>query len=97
MRLKEFQQLMLELYGERDKKRGLEKTLLWLGSEIGELFDAYQKGLPKEHVKEEIADIIAWTCSIANLFGIDIEDACKNKYPHICPRCQSKPCQCPFI
>lgn len=97
MRLKEFQQLMLDLYGERDARRGLEKTLLWLGSEIGELLDDFLKGQPKKKIEEELADIIAWTCSVANLLDIDLENACRNKYPNECPRCHSNPCKCPFI
>ncbi len=96
MQMREFQQLMKELYGKRDSKRGIERTLLWLGSEVGELFDAYQKGLPKEQVMEEIADIIAWTCSVANLLDVDVEEACQKKYQAHCPRCKAKPCHCPF-
>ncbi len=97
MKLREFQKMMLELYGDRDRKRGIEKTLLWLGSEVGELFDAFQKGLAKKQVAEEIADILAWTCSVANLLDVDIEEACNRKYSNKCPRCHRKPCNCPFI
>ena len=43
---------------------------------------------------EEIADIIAWTCSVANLLDIDIEKALYNKYPNKCKKCNSVPCKC---
>ena len=32
------------------------------------------------NVEEEIADVIAWTLSIANLAGVDVEEAFKEKY-----------------
>jgi hypothetical protein len=35
--LKELQALLDRIYGERDRKRGPERTLLWLVSEVGEV------------------------------------------------------------
>ncbi len=94
MKISEFQKLIDELYGKRDKKRGLDRTALWLIEEVGELAEAVRKR-DKELAEEEVADVIAWTVSVANLMGIDVEKAVKKKYPGKCPRCNSIPCMCP--
>ncbi len=90
--LKEFQRLMKDLYFEKDKKRGVHKTFFWIIEEIGELSEALRKE-DQELIKDEIADIIAWICSLANLLEIDIEDALK-KYSGTCPKCNQIPCEC---
>ncbi|AEA46769.1 MazG nucleotide pyrophosphohydrolase domain-containing protein [Archaeoglobus veneficus] len=91
MTIREFQQLIRELYFERDAARGVEKTTLWLIEEVGELAEAVRKG---SNVGEEIADIIAWVLSVANLYGIDVEEEISKKYPGYCIRCGKKPCRC---
>jgi NTP pyrophosphatase (non-canonical NTP hydrolase) len=93
MDVKGFQKLMKDLYFERDKKRGKEKTLLWLIEEAGELSEAMRRG-DAEALEEEIADIIAWTASLANLLDIDLEEALEKKYPGRCRYCGSIPCTC---
>lgn len=93
MRVSEFQKLMRELYFERDSKRGVEKTMLWLVEEVGELASAVRDG-DEERIKEEIADVIAWVSSLANLLNIEIEDALREKYPGKCIKCNSYPCRC---
>ncbi|MHA1215341.1 MAG: MazG nucleotide pyrophosphohydrolase domain-containing protein [Candidatus Hodarchaeales archaeon] len=94
--VKEFQQLMIDLYGERDKRRGIEKSLLWLQSEQGELIQAYLKG-DKTEMEEEVADIFAWLCSVCNLLDIDLGAVSTRKYPYKCSKCNSNPCKCPEL
>ncbi|MHA1973411.1 MAG: MazG nucleotide pyrophosphohydrolase domain-containing protein [Candidatus Hodarchaeales archaeon] len=94
--IKEFQQLMTDLYGERDKQRGIEKSLLWLQSEQGELIQAFLKGNKRE-IEEEAADIFAWLCSVCNLLNIDLGAVSIRKYPFKCPKCESNPCKCPEL
>ncbi len=91
--IREFQQLMRALYYERDSKRGVEKTYMWLVQEVGELGRAILKG-DQENIKEEVADVLAWLASLCNVLGIDLEEAALNKYPGVCPKCGSKPCRC---
>ncbi|NHJ02053.1 MAG: nucleotide pyrophosphohydrolase [Candidatus Heimdallarchaeota archaeon] len=91
--ISEFQILMNQLYGERDRIRGQEKTLIWLQTEMGELFEAYLKN-NMNVLEEEVADVFAWLCSVCNLFGIDLEKVAWEKYPSICPKCQKSPCEC---
>jgi NTP pyrophosphatase (non-canonical NTP hydrolase) len=53
-----------------------------------------EKKINRENASEELADIIAWTNSLANLLEIDLESAISKKYPGICPKCKLRPCNC---
>jgi len=85
--------MIKELYFHRDKERSVEATLLWLGEEVGELFQAYRRG-DKKALQEELADVLAWVASFANVMDIDLEEALKRKYPGKCYYCNSMPCRC---
>jgi len=74
------QEAMRRAYIERDSGRGIYATLAWLASELGELAEAVLKG---GDVEEEIADVLAWTLSVANLLGVDAEKALQKKYGHL--------------
>jgi len=76
---KYFQKLIYERYYDRDSARGLHATFTWLVEEVGELANAILK-MDLNNASEEIADVIAWTFSIANLLGIDVEEAVRRKY-----------------
>jgi len=93
MEIREFQRLMKEIYGENDRVRGMEKTALWFFEETGELAEALRKD-DRDAVAHEMADVFAWMVSMANMLGIDVQDACLRKYPLKCPRCNTNPCQC---
>ncbi|MHA1238641.1 MAG: MazG nucleotide pyrophosphohydrolase domain-containing protein [Candidatus Odinarchaeia archaeon] len=95
MDIRDFQQLMLELYGSRDLQRGVNKTFMWIVEEVGELSKAILNN-DNENIKEELADILAWLCSLANILEIDLEEAAQRKYPGKCIRCNSNPCKCPL-
>ncbi|MCE4624822.1 MAG: nucleotide pyrophosphohydrolase [Desulfurococcales archaeon] len=73
------QRAMRKAYYERDKSRGLHATFTWLVEELGELAEAILKG-DRRLQEEEIADVIAWTLSIANLLDIDVAKAFRDKY-----------------
>ena len=107
MLISEFQNLMKELYYNSDKERGINGTFLWLIEEIGEFSETLRHYLfekekdkkieYKKKIGEEIADIIAWLSSIANLLEIDMEKVLFEKYPNRCKKCNSKPCICDKI
>lgn len=78
--LKCAQMAMRNTYFERDSKRGLYATFTWLVEEIGELAEALLGKRGIEGVREEIADVLAWLLSIANLVGVDVEEAFIEKY-----------------
>ncbi|NVM27666.1 MAG: nucleotide pyrophosphohydrolase [Candidatus Helarchaeota archaeon] len=102
MHIREFQELMKTLYFKRDEGRGFSKIFMWIVEEIGELAEAlrkYQEHNEKneqalKNVEMEMADIIAWVASLANVLGIDLETAMYEKYPDVCPKCRKNPCCC---
>ncbi|MEE4197471.1 MAG: MazG nucleotide pyrophosphohydrolase domain-containing protein [Bacteroidales bacterium] len=85
---KAYQDYVKQLETERGfiDQNAIEKCLL-LGEEMGELFKAVRKVMKLKtdvnsdvgSVKEEIADILIYLCSIANRFNIDIEQAFREK------------------
>jgi NTP pyrophosphatase (non-canonical NTP hydrolase) len=95
MRISEFQKMMKQLYFTRDSQRGVKGTFEWLADELKELWETLQKD-DKKAAEEEFADVLAWLSSLANITGIDLEDAAKKKYPGKCPKCRESPCQCVF-
>lgn len=92
MRVREFQDQMKRLYGAKDEARGLHGTTVWFVEEAGELARAIRR---REGIGDELADVVAWAASIANLTGVDLEAALKAKYPGPCGRCGASPCACP--
>ncbi len=95
MKFAEFQALIHNLYFEKDKKRGALGTFTWLVEEVGEVANILkQKKIDSSALGSELADIIAWTFSIANIYGIDLEKAILNKYPLKCGKCGKAPCEC---
>lgn len=91
--MKRFQEHIDDLYGSRDRARGAERTMLWLVEEIGELAEAVRTGDPRA-THEEMADVLAWLASLANVLGVDLEEAALEKYGDQCPRCGGEPCAC---
>jgi NTP pyrophosphatase (non-canonical NTP hydrolase) len=103
MHVNEFQELMKALYFQRDKGRGFSKIFLWIVEEVGELAEALRKYQEQgqapsalKNVELEIADVIAWVASLANVLEIDLEAALYEKYPNVCPKCGTNPCSCNF-
>src|SRR5882757_6133508 len=88
-----FQRLILEMYGAKDEARGDAATFLWLAEEFGELATALRSGTPEE-LALEMADVLAWLVTLANIRGVDLEAAVWRKYGEACPGCQSTPCRC---
>jgi NTP pyrophosphatase (non-canonical NTP hydrolase) len=90
--LAELQDLIERTYGARDRARGIPAAVAWLTEEVGELARAVRKGTPEEQ-REELADVLAWVATLANLVGIDLEDAAA-RYAAGCPKCGGAPCRC---
>jgi NTP pyrophosphatase (non-canonical NTP hydrolase) len=93
--IREFQKMMHALYFVRDQKRGAQNTFNWLKDELEELYEAL-KGGNNEAVEEEFADVLAWLCSLANSYNVDLEEAVLKKYNYLCPKCNKSPCSCSF-
>ncbi len=92
MDIGDFQRLMRETYGARDRARGLERTFAWLVEEVGELSRALFRG-DETTQRVEFADVLAWLASVADQAGVDL-DAAAARYAHGCPKCGRRPCVC---
>uniref|UniRef100_A0A7C5TG46 Nucleotide pyrophosphohydrolase n=2 Tax=Ignisphaera aggregans TaxID=334771 RepID=A0A7C5TG46_9CREN len=79
MDLKCLQNYIKDEYFSRDNSRGLYATFAWLVEEVGELADAILNN-NRDNIEEEIADVIAWTLSVANLLNVDVVEAFVKKY-----------------
>ena len=95
MDVREFQRWMTDRYGERDRARGIHRTFCWFVEEVGELSRALRKG-GKDDVVHEFGDAFAWLVSVANLAGVDAQDAIE-RYAKGCPKCAQTPCACKFV
>jgi len=87
------QEQIRRTYGAKDEARGDAATFLWLTEEFGELATALRSGSDEE-LALEMADVLAWLATLANIRGIDLEAAVVRKYGHACPGCRSVPCNC---
>jgi NTP pyrophosphatase (non-canonical NTP hydrolase) len=92
--LADFQQLIRNMYLEKDIARGVEGTFMWLMEEMGELASALRGGTHEEQTLE-FADVIAWLTTIANVAGVDLTEAVMRKYGSGCPGCGRFVCTCP--
>ena len=94
MEISELQAAMRRTYYQRDAKRGRDGTFRWLTEEVGELARALRHG-EQDELRHEFGDVLAWVASLANLAGVDLEDAAA-RYRDGCPKCATSPCACPF-
>ena len=94
MHLREAQAMMRQIYYHKDSRRGARKTWEWLLEEVRELGEAIESG-DKAGMEAEFADVLAWLASLANVVGIDLEEAFLRKYPGRCPKCGRAVCRCP--
>lgn len=93
MHIREFQQLIDRMYSDKDRARGSAKTFLWLAEEVGELASAIARRDDRADLAEEFADVLAWLVTLANVEGVDLEEAVK-KFTEGCPGCGQIVCRC---
>ena len=84
MRISEFQQLINDIYGERDRERGLSATVAWRAEEVGELAQAVRNGDAVRRANE-FGDVLVWLASLANQLDLSLDDAAA-RYAGGCPR-----------
>lgn len=92
--ISEFQELIRQMYLERDTARGVDGTFMWLIEEMGELASALRDGSHEDKM-EEFADVLAWLTTIANAVNVDLTEAVLLKYGSGCPGCGQQICRCP--
>ena len=81
------------MYGAKDDARGDAATFMWLMEEVGELATALRSGT-QEELTLEMADVLAWLMTLANMRGVDLDAALSKKYGSACPGCGQTPCAC---
>jgi len=89
----DFQNLIRRMYLEKDVARGVDGTFMWLMEEVGELATALREGSYEEQ-SAEFADVLAWLTTIANVVGVDLTEAVRQKYGSGCPGCGQLVCTC---
>jgi len=92
--LSDFQKLIRDMYLRKDVARGVDGTFMWLMEEIGELASALRSGTHEERTAA-FADVLAWLATIANVAGVDLNEAVAQKYGTGCPGCGQFICTCP--
>jgi len=91
--LQDWQRRIDQLFGAKDRQRGIPGNFMWFLEEVGEL-SAALRAEPLEAQRLEFADVLAWLMSLANTAGVDLDQALRQKYGPGCPRCQAEPCRC---
>lgn len=92
--LSQFQSVIHTMFFEKDQSRGIEGTFMWFMEEVGELASALRENNDPKNLAEEFADVLAWLATMANVAGIDLEQAVTQKYVQGCPRCHQSVCTC---
>jgi NTP pyrophosphatase (non-canonical NTP hydrolase) len=92
MEIREFQEVIRKTYYRKDRARGMDATFLWFVAEVGELAASLREGKRKDQAGE-FADVFAWLTTLANLSGVDLENALA-KYSAGCCGCGAIPCKC---
>src|SRR5207244_13174464 len=67
-----------DLYGDKDRRRGVEGTFMWFMQEVGELATALRHGSHEERALE-FADVLAWLATLANGVGVDLDAAVRSE------------------
>ena len=96
--LKDFQDLIRQMYHEKDVARGIPGTFMWFMEEVGELSSALrsldESSEKRDELALEFADVIAWLTTMANVAEIDLSAAINKKYGSGCPGCNKFICVC---
>jgi NTP pyrophosphatase (non-canonical NTP hydrolase) len=94
MTLAELQQRIRDMFGAKDAQRGVEGTFMWFMEEVGELSAALRDRKDRDNLVLEFADVLAWLATLANIAGVELEEAMARKYGSGCPKCHASPCIC---
>lgn len=104
--LKDWQEHLGRLYGDNNRRLGIENVINRCFKEVAELMNLEHE-IPKadpagimtasfvEHeFALELADCLAWTMGAANLLEVDLEQVTIDRFWPDCWNCHQKPCVC---
>lgn len=92
--LTQLQTLIRDTFGDKDSRRGVEGTFMWFIEEVGELAEALRGKRSLKETSAEFADVLAWLATLANIAGVNLDEAMTAKYGKGCPTCGEIPCAC---
>ena len=92
--LTQLQTLIRDTFGDKDARRGVEGTFMWFMEEVGELAEALRGRRSLAETSAEFADVLAWLATLANIAGVNLDEAIAAKYGAGCPSCRQVPCSC---
>lgn len=99
--LRQWQDHLRQVYGERNAAAGVPFAFNRLYSEVAELMALrfQPSGVTASDMiiqyTLELADTYARIIAVANLLGIDLERVVRSRYEHGCHTCHQSPCDCP--
>ena len=67
---------------------------MWFMEEVGELAEAVRGKHSHAETAAEFADVLAWLATLANIAGVNLDEAIALKYGAGCPYCKKVPCAC---
>jgi serine/threonine protein kinase len=105
MSFEECRAMFDRLFGESNRKQGLNATLLHMYSELGEAMDAVLHLLPEDEETSllalhlEISDLIAWFYATLNMYNhrhhdYDFLESFSRTFASGCYACNCNPCEC---
>lgn len=74
--LENLQMLSYELQGKYD----IDKSLIWMTEELGEVISAIRKNYDKNEISGEIGDLFAWIVCLCNILDISLQDSINKTY-----------------
>jgi NTP pyrophosphatase (non-canonical NTP hydrolase) len=94
---------LMSVYGESNRKNGMQFVIGRLYEEIGEtssaqLLDVYRHNMKldamRKSVSHELADVFSWILVISGMLEIDLDAVLCEKYAGVHYRCGQRPCNC---
>lgn len=72
----QLQHVSLHIYGKYD----LQKSLIWMTEEMGEVISAIRKSHSKEDISGELGDLMAWIFCLGNILEIPLSESIQGTF-----------------
>ena len=89
----DWQKMFWRIYGDINKVQTISQIGLHLLEEVLEV-SRVLLSLYVDEIGDELADVFAWMCGLANRCNINLEDITWQIYQNGCPFCQKQHCEC---